>query len=123
MLQDRAMLQEALLYVIVDRSTEQTMGSICIQRGDLPGRGELSYWLGERYQGRGYAREAVSTMLPLATKHLNLPLIEAGAQIENANSFAVMVRCGMVPGGERLVYAPTRARNELCRFYEWVPST
>ena len=67
--------------------------------------------------------QSISMMLPLAAKHLNLALIEAGAQIENASSFAVLARCGMVRGGERLVYASARARNKLCRFHEWVPPT
>jgi ribosomal-protein-alanine N-acetyltransferase len=121
-LQDRAMLKEALSYMIVDRRTEQAIGWISVQRStSSPRRGELSYWIGEEHQGKGYAQEAVSAMLPTAAEQLNLDLIEAGAQLENTSSLAVMVRCGMVPGTERLVYAPTRARSELCRFYEWMP--
>jgi [ribosomal protein S5]-alanine N-acetyltransferase len=123
-LQDRAMLKEALPYMIVDRRTEQAIGWISVQRSTSSARrGELSYWIGEEHQGKGYAQEAVSAMLPSAAEHLNLALIEAGAQVENGSSFAVMIRCGMIPRTERLVYAPTRACNELCRFYEWMPRT
>jgi ribosomal-protein-alanine N-acetyltransferase len=110
--------------MILGKETEQPIGWISVQRDALsPRHGELSYWIGEDYQGKGYAREAVCAMLPSAAHHLNLISIEAGAQIENAGSFSVMKGCGMVFGTEKLVYAPARERCELCRFYEWRPQT
>ena len=54
----------------------------------------------------------------------DLNVIEAGAQPENAVSFAVMRWCGMTPAGERMVFAPARERDELCLLYEKVrPAT
>jgi ribosomal-protein-alanine N-acetyltransferase len=121
---DSAKGDSMLPYMILGRETEQAIGWISVQRdASSPRHGELSYWIGENYQGKGYAREAACAMLPSAAKYLNLVSIEAGAQVENAGSFSVMKRCGMVLGSEKLVYVPARARNELCRFYEWVPPT
>jgi len=63
-------------------------------------------------------KEAASTALSLAFKTMNLDVVEAGAQPLNEVSFAIMRFCGMRMVGERMLYAPARARNELCRFYE-----
>jgi [ribosomal protein S5]-alanine N-acetyltransferase len=81
-------------------------------------RGSLGYWLGVQYHGRGYMKEAATVALGLAFESLNLDVIEAGAQLDNVASFAVMQSCGMTMVGERMLYASARARNEVCRFYE-----
>jgi ribosomal-protein-alanine N-acetyltransferase len=54
---DRAMAKEVLPYMIVDRWTEQAIGWISVQRSALSSsRGEISYWIGEKHQGKGYPR-------------------------------------------------------------------
>ena len=44
--------------------------------------------------------------------------VEAGAQIANQASFAVMEAMGMTTIDERMVYSPVRDREEAYRFYE-----
>jgi RimJ/RimL family protein N-acetyltransferase len=48
---------------------------------------------------------------------LGIECIEAGAQADNASSFAVMQRIGMTKSHERMVFASARTRTELCVYY------
>jgi ribosomal-protein-alanine N-acetyltransferase len=59
-------------------------------------------------------KEAAPTALSLAFKSMNFDVVEAGAQPKNEGSFAIMQFCGMRMVGERMLYAPARARNKLC---------
>lgn len=79
--------------------------------------GDLSYWLGEAYQGAGYVGEALAAMMPVAFAKMDFMAIEAGAQLENHASFAVMRKLGMEVCDERLVWASARNREERCLFY------
>ncbi len=81
-------------------------------------RGSAAYWLGTAYQGRGFAREALSALLGAGFDRLDLDVIEAGAQVENVASIAVMLACRMKEGGIRVVHAPARGQDETCVFYE-----
>ncbi len=93
------------------------------RREDNRPRGALGYWLGERYQGRGFAREALAALLRTGFERLDLDVIEAGAQPENTASLAVMRACGMSAAGRRMVHASARARDESCLFHEIHRST
>ena len=81
-------------------------------------RGIAAYWLGAPYQGRGFATEALAALLGAGFDRLDLDVIEAGAQVENVASRAVMQACGMTETGRRMVHAPARGRDEMCVFYE-----
>lgn len=112
---------KALLLAIERREDEALLGCIGVQReGHDPWRGGLGYWIGEPYQGQGYATEAAVGILGPAFRLLDLEVIEACAQPENEASFAIMRRLGMKPAGERMVFAPARQREELCLVYEIV---
>ena len=84
---------------------------------NLP-RGELGYWIGEPYQGQGYATEAAGALIHAAFKTLKLQTIQAGARLDNAVSFSVLEKLQMRAIGERTVFAQIRNRDELCRYYE-----
>lgn len=104
---------------ITIKETGQLTGWIILARcEDAASRGALGYWLGEPYQGQGFGREALGALLANGFGLLDLDVIEAGAQPENAGSFNVMQACGMTKAGSRMVYAPSRGRDELCLFYE-----
>lgn len=108
----------ALCYLMERQADHAIMGWFKVSRSEHnPGLGDLSYWLNECYHGHGYATEALLGLLPLAFEQLNLDEIEAGAQLENTASFAVMKKLGMKACGRRAVWAPTRNREEYCDFY------
>jgi ribosomal-protein-alanine N-acetyltransferase len=114
-----AALSNILPFAITLKQTGAVIGWVAVEReADHGPRGSLGYWLGEAYHGNGYMREAVSPAVAAGFALLGLSIIEAGAQPENTASFAVMAVCGMQKSGERMVYAPSRHRDELCVFYE-----
>ena len=88
-----------------------------------PGRGTMGYWLGDDFRGHGYMREAAPAALRSAFEILGLEVIEAGAQLANAASFAVMKACGMHYVGERLTFAASRQVEEMCAYYEATANT
>lgn len=101
------------------RSDGAFMGWVSVTRAvDDLRRGIFGYWLGEAFQGQGYMREAGPAVLAAAFGYLGVDVIEAAAKPENEASFAVMRRCGMIPVGNRMVFAPSRNRQELCLVYE-----
>ena len=110
---------DSLPCVIERRSDAAIVGWMVLRRDpDDPRRGALGYWIGKLFQGQGIAREAAISLIQAGFARLDLDVIEAGAQIGNAASLAVMRACGMVEAGRRLVHASARDRDELCVFYE-----
>ncbi|MDO9162083.1 MAG: GNAT family N-acetyltransferase [Methylococcaceae bacterium] len=107
------------LHFLVERLEDRAlMGWIRISRNETqPGIGDLGYWLNEAYHRCGYASEAAAQALAIGFERLELENIESGAQLENTASFAVMRKLGMEPCGERLIWAETRHREEVCLFY------
>ncbi|MXN65938.1 GNAT family N-acetyltransferase [Stappia sp. GBMRC 2046] len=78
---------------------------------------ELGYWIAENAQGKGYAFEAAAASVDAAFSRLDANAVEAGAQPENAVSHHLLKKLGMREVGERLVYTPSRNREEVCRFW------
>jgi [ribosomal protein S5]-alanine N-acetyltransferase len=107
-----------LHFRIEEHEGNLTVGYVSVAQSATDCRlGDLSYWLGTAFQGRGYMTEAVRHAMAAGFRYLDLETIEAGAQPENLNSFAVMTRVGMSPAGERVVWADNRQRNERCLFH------
>jgi ribosomal-protein-alanine N-acetyltransferase len=110
---------DALPFAIVGKSDRVLMGWAMIHRdGDDRRRASFGYWLGERFQGRGYMRDVAPSALAAGFAVLDVDVIEAGAQTDHPASFAVMRGCGMRFVRDNWVHAPARGRDEYCRFYE-----
>ena len=110
---------DMLPFAVVEKASDQMIGWVMFNRDtEDRQRGSFGYWLGEKYHGKGYMTELGRVALAAAFKLLDVDVIEAGAQPDNTASFAIMRRCGMRFIGERMVYAPSRRREELCHFYE-----
>jgi RimJ/RimL family protein N-acetyltransferase len=111
--------RRAFQRVVERQSDAMPMGWISVSREEAdPRRGGMGYWLNEAFQGQGYMAEAATVAVEAAFNILDLDVIEAGAQCENAASFAIMRRLGMTPAQEKMVWASTRNRDEVCLFYE-----
>ena len=63
-------------------------------------RGELGYWIGQPFWGKGYATEAARACLSFGFKHFALHKIMAYHMPENASSGRVMQKLGMTKEGE-----------------------
>jgi RimJ/RimL family protein N-acetyltransferase len=61
--------------------------------------GELGYWLGESFWGRGYASEAVQVLVPYAFDTLDLLRVQAGVYGPNVASTRVLEKAGFVLEG------------------------
>lgn len=109
---------DALPMVIAHRDSDNAIGWVAVNRSaEDPARGGFGYWLGEAFHGRGYMREAAPTALRMGFE-MRVATIKAGAQLANAPSIAVLKACGMRRVDDRMIYAPARARDELCAWYE-----
>jgi [ribosomal protein S5]-alanine N-acetyltransferase len=118
-LREQAYRGDALPFAIVARLNEELVGWATIVRNERDrASAALGFWLGEHHHGKGYMREIAPIVLAAGFATLGVNVIEAGAQIANAGSFAVMKACGMTAVGERMVYAAARRQDEPCCFYE-----
>lgn len=116
---ERACRKDMAPFAIILKETGALAGWMSLERCTAaPRRGALGYWLGEAFHGQGLAQEALVAVLRAGFGLLDLDVIEAGAQPENAKSLAMMRACGMSAAGKRMVYAASRCRRELCQFYE-----
>lgn len=118
-MRDRAFKDEALPLALERKAEHELVGWVTLSRDEKDQRrGLFGYWLGSQHQNHGFMKEAAPVALRLGFQLMDFQVIEAGAQLANAESFSVMKRCGMHLVGDRMLYAPARDRNELCRFYE-----
>ena len=108
---------KAAPFAVTRKDDGAFMGWIGVTR-TAPDRGTLGYWLGEGFHGHGFMREAGPVALRAAFDWLDVPVIDAVAQLANAASFAVMKASGMVHVDDRLVFAPSRNVDEMCGVYE-----
>jgi ribosomal-protein-alanine N-acetyltransferase len=110
---------DALPFGVVEQASSALIGWVMLDRDRRDRRrGVFGYWLGEKYHGQGYMRELAGVVINAGFKLLDLEVIEAGAQVGNTASLAVMRGCGMTPSRAVMVYAPARQRDEFCQFYE-----
>lgn len=70
----------------------------------------ISYWLGKKFTGKGYATQALQLLSDFALKTLRLNRLEVFASVHNEKSAAVALRAGFKEEG-------------VCRDYEMVGET
>ena len=58
------------------------------------GEGEISYFIGYKYWGNGYATEALKEMIRYSFVEKNIKVLYCGYFIENVKSKHVMEKCG-----------------------------
>lgn len=75
-----------------------TLNLFGIVRGPIQGAW-LGYFLGEKYNGKGYTTCAVKEVIQIAFQQLHLHRIEAGAMPENMRSLRVLEKCGFIKEG------------------------
>lgn len=89
-----------MLRLIVDTATNTAVGSACF-KGCPDGAGfvEIGYGLGERWRGRGYAKEAVRALSYGAFEQPSVKGIVAQTERDNSASIGVLKACGFVADG------------------------
>ena len=72
--------------------------------------GTLGYWIGERYQRRGYMREAIEGVVHHAFHRMDLSRIEAACLPENTPSRQLLESCGFKYEGVAQSYLQINGR-------------
>lgn len=83
-----------LRLAIEERASGRLAGSISLRFGGHPGQGDLGYWLGLPFQGRGLGREAVALAAHLAFAHLGAQSLYAWVFVGNVASRRILERVG-----------------------------
>lgn len=111
--------RRSLPLVIERRADGAVLGWISISRA--PGDDAtalITYWLGERFQGHGYMREAAPAALAEAFALMDVGRVRAAVQADNAPSLGVARLLGMESLGEGRIWCPARGREEPCLWFE-----
>lgn len=86
-------------FAITDINSGQLYGAIAISNHQQHKNGEIAYWIGEEYWGKGYATEAANAMIEFAFKEKNYHRVYARYFKSNPASGNVMKKCGMIYEG------------------------
>lgn len=92
--QDELPVQRRIFLAMVARASGDLVGTISLTRNGAD-EGEIGYWVGRPYQGRGFAREAAAVVIAVAFEALALRRVVAACRPENEASWRVMEYCGM----------------------------
>lgn len=86
--------QRRFFFAMVARANGALVGVISLTRNGAD-EGEIGYWVGRHYQGRGHAREAAAMIIALGFEALALRRVVAACRPDNEPSWRVMEHCGM----------------------------
>jgi 8-oxo-dGTP diphosphatase len=89
---------ECLTYAIARRSDATFLGTISLRFADDEPIGEIGYWIGQDYQRRGYAAEAIDRLLHYAFDTLKLDEVRAATAADNGASIRLLQKIGMIEG-------------------------
>jgi ribosomal-protein-alanine N-acetyltransferase len=105
-------------WVIILQKGRTLIGAIGLSGIDYRHRhGELGYWIGKPWWGRGYATEAAKTVLHYAFWDLNLHRVYAHHFVRNEASGRVLQKAGMVCEGIMREHVNRWGRYEDIKFY------
>ena len=80
---------------IILKDTNELIGTIALNLSMAFDRGELAYWVGKDYWGKGYGTEAAKVLLDYGFRSLNLNRIFAASFINNPGSYKIMEKMGL----------------------------
>ena len=81
-------------FAIVERGSEALVGAVDLSHLGHPGTGDIGYWIGQPYQGRGFMVEAAALTIWFAFQHLETSSLAAWAFVGNTGSRKVLERNG-----------------------------
>ena len=96
--EQRWLSRENVNFAIVLESTQSIIGAIGLVVKE-PNEGELGYWLGADYWGKGYATEAAKCINEFGLNTLNFDKIKARALSRNPASGKVLLKSGFEQTG------------------------
>ena len=92
---------ERVSFAVVLREGGALVGSIALHLDARDNSGELGYWVGRPYWGRGYATEAARAVVRYGFEELGLRRVRANHIVGNPASGRVLRKVGMSHEGTR----------------------
>ncbi|MFO1443880.1 GNAT family N-acetyltransferase [Bacillus sp. Bva_UNVM-123] len=86
-------------FAITDKDNGDLFGAISLSNNQKFKNGEIAYWIGEEYWGKGYGTEAAKALIDFAFKEKKLHKVFARYFKTNPASGRVMEKIGMVQEG------------------------
>ncbi|TYS16687.1 GNAT family N-acetyltransferase [Rossellomorea vietnamensis] len=86
-------------FAITDKGMGTLYGAIALSNNHHNHHGEIAYWIGEEYWGKGYATEAAETILKYAFAEKNYHKVFARHFGSNPSSGRVLKKIGMEKEG------------------------
>ena len=86
-------------FAVVEKESQLFIGLINLNLSTPHNRGELAYWIGKDYWGKGYGTEAARALIDHGFNLLHLNRIYAAAFISNPGSWRVMEKAGLTYEG------------------------
>lgn len=86
-------------FAITDRISGNLYGAISLSNNQKFNNGEIAYWIGEEYWGKGYGTEAAKAIIDFAFKEKELHKVFARYFKSNPASGRIMQKVGMVQEG------------------------
>ena len=85
----------AFAFGICNPDSGEMLGAVGLHISDKYGYGELGYWLGAPYRGRGYAKEAVAAVINYGFQRTDVVRIQAIHRVDNLASGRVLLSNGL----------------------------
>lgn len=86
---------KAVTLAITDKEEKHVIGAITLGLNKIYDHGEIAYWIGKEYSGKGYCTEAARRLIRYGFKEENLNRIYARYMDNNPASGRVMEKIGM----------------------------
>jgi len=86
-------------FAVTDKETGELYGAIGLSNNKHFNQGEIAYWIGEEYWGKGYATEAAQSIVQFAFEEKKLHKVFARYFSTNPASGKVMEKIGMKQEG------------------------
>lgn len=82
-------------YAIIHKESNQLIGMMTLKIHPTYQRGELGYWVGKSFWGKGYGTEAARALVQYGFESLQLHKIYAQAFTTNPGSWRIMEKLGL----------------------------
>lgn len=86
-------------FAVTDKESGQLFGAIALSNNQRFNHGEIAYWIGEDYWGKGYATEAGEAIVQFAFREKNYHKVFARCFGSNPASGRVLQKLGMKEEG------------------------
>jgi len=104
-------------FAVTDKSTGELFGAIALSNNQKHKNGEIAYWIGEEYWGKGYATEALKAIIDFAFTEKGYHKVWGRFFATNPSSGKVMAKVGMVKEGVLAEHVIKEGKYEDLIFY------